>query len=173
MLRLTALLVFLFSLVQPCPTQAGQPASAPPQRCESHFGKWCTLAGATAKQLKGVGNDDLIEIKPARPNQPSEPIYAQATAQCRTGVADRMELASFTLDRPFRGDVRDELMVRLSDTCTLRILIPAWHDETFQWPYDLGLNLIRVCENEACEGRSVAEFRSRINIKYRRQLIQP
>lgn len=170
---LTSLLILLSALVQPCCVYAYQPASAPPQRCESRFGKWCTLSGATTKQLEGEGGDDLFKVTPARPNPQAEPLYVQAPAECRAGLADRMELTSFALDRPFQGGARDELMVKISDTCTLRVLIPAWHDEEFQWAYDLGLNLIRVCETGACEGRSVAEFRRRINIKYRRQLVRP
>jgi hypothetical protein len=173
MLRVTAILIFLIALVQPCPAQPFQADSAPPQHCESHFGQWCTLGGATAKQIEDTGNNDLFEITPALPNPSSEPIYVQAPTECRTGLADRMELASFNLDSPFQGGVRDELAVKLSNTCTLRVFIPSWRADAFQWPYDLGLDLIRACEKAGCEGRSLAEFRPRINMKYRRQLIRP
>lgn len=173
MKKLISFLLLLLGPQQLNASDLAEAPSAPPNTCSARFGEWCVLQDVSAKFVDRNQERDVIEFSPANPHPYQQSVVVLAEHGCLEGFSSEMTYTGFELDRSYAGGTKDALIVKLSRSCTLRILLPRWSGDSLDWPYRTGLSLIRPCPDEQCRGPSIGDLRSKFEIKYRRQIIRP
>lgn len=167
-----AILISIIIAFSSTKASAAPPSSAPPNVCTAHFRMWCAIQLAKATTIRDDG-DEVVALTSDTPQKDEDPLIVIAPPSCATGNASEMTFKGLTLDQVYDGRLKDELRVALSSTCEIKILLPKWRADSFNWPYQIGLEAIRPCPNRECVGPQVGELKPRFAIKYRRQLLRP
>ena len=116
---------------------------------------------------------NIFELSPPQSDEKWPSFFVMADKNCASSVSDRFEMTSFLLDQPSIKGIHDVLTIALSQNCNIKLLLPKWSEDTFTWPFSLGMDLIRSCNDAQCNGHSASEYRPRISMKYKRLIISP
>lgn len=164
--RLMILMVLFFGFFPVRVLAQGAPSS-PPLHCVAEHGTWCVLDGALERKLAGTSEMSVFRL--SNPSHSDAALIVVAPLSCDRARADQLTFLSFEHGVKQYGQEWERIGVRLrSDgTCDLQILLPPFSSNPFEWAFGSGLQLIRACKSETCEGPPVGLLKPVFELRYR------
>lgn len=141
--------------------------SPPPLRCVSEHGAWCVLDGAREQKLADAWDGQAVRL--SNPSDPAAALVVISPPACSGVRADQLSFRSFEHGIEAYGQDWERIDVRLRGdaTCDLKILLPPFSSNPFEWAFSSGLQLIRACQSDKCDGPPVGLLKPVFELRYR------
>lgn len=164
--RFIILMALLFGCL-PLHALAQASPSSPPLHCVNKHGAWCVLDGAREQPLASVSG--MAAFKLSDPSQSDASLIVISPVGCDRVRADQLAFLSFEHGLKQYGQEWERVGVRLRNdgTCDLQILLPQFSSNPFEWAFSSGLQLIRACKSDTCEGAPVGLLKPAFELRYR------
>lgn len=159
----------LLTLLCIMPTAIAQP-SAPPVRCEITLSAWCIAEGAA--EIKRILSNDSVHdrnwLLRGQFNSSSSLIVMEPNG-CRGVRSNALDLIDYKEGVQWDSKTWDRMEVRLrkDGSCDLQVYLLR-EKYPHDWAFSSGLNLIRGCQNEACDDPSLGELKPQIESRFHR-----
>jgi hypothetical protein len=164
--RIIILVAFLFGCIAVHVLAQASPSS-PPLHCVTKHGAWCVLDGAREQPLASVSG--MAAFRLSDPSQSDASLIVISPLSCGRVRADQLAFLSFEHGLKRYGQEWERVGVRLRNdgTCDLQILLPQFSSNPFEWAFSSGLQLIRACKSDTCEGAPVGLLKPAFELRYR------
>jgi hypothetical protein len=141
--------------------------SSPPLHCISEHGAWCVLDGAGEQPLATASGVSAFKL--SDPSQSDASLIVISPVGCDRVRADQLAFLSFEHGLKRYGQEWEGISVRLRNdgTCDLQILLPQFSSNPFEWAFSSGLQLIRACKSDVCEGAPLGVLKPAFELRYR------
>ena len=166
MRRLITLATLLFGCL-PFHVLAQAAPLSPPLHCVTEHGAWCVLDGAREQQLVGASGTSAFRL--SNPSQSDAALIVISPSSCDRVRADQLSFLSFEhgLKRHGQDWERVGMRLRSDGKCDIQILLPQFSSSPFEWAFSTGLQLIRACKSDTCEGPPVGVLKPAFELRYR------
>ena len=146
---------------------AQEAPSSPPLHCVSEHGAWCVLDGAREQKLADAWDGQAVRL--SSPSDPDVALIVISPPACGRARADQLSFRSFEHGIKAYGQDWERMGVRLrgDGTCDLKILLPPFSSNPFEWAFSSGLQLIRACQSDKCDGPPVGLLKPVFELRYR------
>lgn len=169
-MRCLCILIAILFGSRPIRALAQMPPASPPLNCVAEHGAWCVLDGVSEKRLVSTSGTSAFRL--SDPSQSDAALIVISPATCGRVRADRLSLLSFDHGQRLYGQDWEKIGVRLrgDGRCDIQVLLPEFSSNPFEWAFSTGLQLIRACESDGCDGRPVGVLKPAFELRYRAAL---